>query len=249
MRSLLGRPFGPLYIGEPRGDGLPFPPMSDGSEGLDAQASPRPPAGEPSFSPGDRLGFTNAYDRPEDVPVGWPCRLYELKQVVGYRRSRQNGRRQTWHVADGATIAAEVPAGLHFGPHGAQVPDLLEAIWTLDPARVAKLEVPALQPDRRAIEQIPISLLVAPEGSLQRGAGRAVSAVQAFFESRSWTVGAGGGFYYRGCYFTYIVTDPQWLVAMGLAINAATAITAAPLLDPTTRRHALSAWAALVGEA
>jgi hypothetical protein len=249
MRSLLGRPFGPLYIGEPRGDRLPVPPMSESSEGLDEPASPRPPAGEPSLSPGDRLGFTKVYDRPEEIPVGWPCRLYELNQVVGFRWGTQNGKRQTWRLADGATIAKEVPAGLHFGSHGTQVPDLLEAIWTLDPARVAKLEIPALRPNGRAIEQIPIPLLVAPEGSLQRGTRRAVLAVEAFFESRSWAVGAGGGFYYRGCYFTYIVTDPHWLVAMGLAINAATAITAAPVLDLTTRRNALSAWAALVGEA
>jgi hypothetical protein len=244
MRSLFGRHRRPFYIAEPRGDRLPVPPIS--SDGWDGPAPPRAPAGDPSLSPGDQLGFIKVYHRPEDVPVGWPCRIYELDHLVGLRWGRLNGKPQTWRVVDRATIAAEIPAGLYFGPNGAQVPDLLEAIWTLDPARVAKLEVPALESDRLPMEQIPIPLLVAPKGSLQDGARRAASAVMEHFESRSWAAGAGGGFYYRGCYFTYIVTDQHWLVAMGLAINAAIAMAAAPAFDVTSRRNALSAWEGLV---
>jgi len=50
---------------------------------------------------------------------------------------------------------------------------------------------------------------------------------------------------YRGCYFTYVVTDPQWLMAMGLAYNAAVALTLGPNIVADRRSAALEAWADL----
>ena len=67
-----------------------------------------------------------------------------------------------------------------------------------------------------------------------------------WMENRSWAAGQhGGGFLYRGCYFTYVVTDPQWLMAMGLAYNAAVALTLGPNIVADRRSAALEAWADL----
>ena len=57
----------------------------------------------------------------------------------------------------------------------------------------------------------------------------------------------GGGFSYRGCYFTYVVSDQQWLMAMGLAYNAAVAIALGPAIPRYQRLPALKAWAELTG--
>ncbi len=227
----------------------------------------REPASEPALQVGDRVGpLAFLCHRPEDLVGGWPCRLYDLRELVGLRRDAEElglrngqrvldvhdpfGRREGsrgratpgWLVADEATITAELPGWRYFGPHAEGVPGVLDAIWRLDPARIATLTVPEGSTSKG--EQIPIPLLPASPG-LERGASNAFSACWTFFESRSWTVGEGGSVYYRGCYFTYIVTEPHWLVAMGLAHNALMAHVAGPTLKPDTRRQVLTAWAYL----
>jgi hypothetical protein len=106
--------------------------------------------------------------------------------------------------------------------------------------------VPVELEPRQTLERIPIPLLPQPPKLLDRAGQNASAAVQHFFESRSWSIGAGGGFYYRGCYFTYIDTEPRWLVAMGLAINAVYATVGGPHLGLRVRARALSDWAHLV---
>jgi hypothetical protein len=43
------------------------------------------------------------------------------------------------------------------------------------------------------------------------------------------------------------VSDPQWLMAMGLAFNAAIAIAGGPRIAPDVRAAALAAWVDLTG--
>jgi hypothetical protein len=232
-------PAGPFYHAVPREDRLPIPPMSSDGGGLDEIPAARAEIGSPTLAPGDHVGpLRHLRGLPMDVTPGYPLRLYELSGVVGLRHEGNGDYR--YLVADDAAVAQEVPAWRYFGRFGEDVPDILEGIWTLDQARVSRLVVP---PGERPFERIPVPLLPVPANEL--GARNAAGATMTWTETKSWAAGHGGGFYYRGCYFTYIVSDPQWLMAMGLAYNAAVATALGPGLAPDVRRIALAAWADL----
>jgi hypothetical protein len=273
--ALPALPAGPLYIAVPRGDSPPPTPMTDGNfDEIEGASAARPPATDSLLPPGASTGPQQYLrTRPEDVGAAWPCRVYELGDVVNLRWSatvpgsygltgealrkatekfeRSGGLNKPsvfrWLSADDATIAGELPGWRYFGPHGERVPDILEEIWTLDPARVAALPEPPARGASDALEKITTPVLPAPAGELERAASNASSAVIGFFESRSWATGAGGGFYYRGCYFTWVVSDPRWLAAMGLALNAVRAAVTGPAMDPAVRRRAFEEWHALAG--
>jgi hypothetical protein len=51
---------------------------------------------------------------------------------------------------------------------------------------------------------------------------------------------------YRGCYWVYFVSDPQWLMAMALAHNAVVALALGPRIIATEATATLGAWANLV---
>ena len=237
----LGIPTGPFYHSVPREDDIPIAPMSDDGEGLDRPAPARKPVGPPTLHPGSHVGrLERLTDEPTSLGL-YPMRIYELRDVSGLRRENPSGRWK-YLVADDAVVAHEVPAWRYFGDHGEGVPEVLEGIWTLDPDRIANLAVP---PGEHKFEHIPIPLLQAPKD--HPGVRNAFGAVMTWTENRSWAAGQGGGFYYRGCYFTWVVSDPQWLMAMGLAYNAAIALAGGPQIAPDVRADALAAWSALVG--
>lgn len=239
-------PTGPFFYAVRRPDSPPCPPMSDSGEGLDEKPPQRPPAGDPPFAVGDHIGpLRFLIDRPENVITLWPLWLYEigdLVDLVDLRWSKQGRVRPYPPVASDATIVREIPAWRYFGPRGEGVPEVLEQIWTLDPARIAALEVP---PGRYKPRHIPIEMLDPPDN--EPGPGNATSFVRMWMESRSWVSGVGGDFGYSGCYFVYRVTDPQWLVAMGLARNAVVALAARDWFAPATVDAALRAWQDLAG--
>lgn len=214
--------------------------MSSGGDDLDEPAQPRAVAGPSPLSPGDHLGpIEYLRDRPEDLGHGYPMHLYELRDVAELQWANTPVYR--YLVASDAIVASELPAWRFFGPHGEGVPEVLEGIWTLTAERVSDLVVP---PGDRPWERIPIPLLEFPHDD--RGASNAASTVMWWTESKSWSVGSGGGFFYRGCYMTYIVSDPQWLMAMGLARNAAVAMAAGPAISAAHRDAATAAWSELV---
>jgi hypothetical protein len=240
FRHRSGMPAGPFFHAVAREDQIPIAPMSDSAEGLDEVAAMRAAIGAPTLVPGDHVGpIQHLRDQPTDLS-GYPVRIYELEGVAGLRREGLSKRLQ-YLVADDALVARELPAWWYFGPHGEGVPEVLDAIWTLDPERVSRLVVP---PGDHPFEQIPIPLLAYPKDD--RGAYNAAGAAMNWTENRSWAAGQqGGGFLYRGCYFTYVVTDPRWLMAMGLAYNAAVALALGPNIAPDERTTVLAAWAGL----
>jgi hypothetical protein len=237
-------PAGPFYHGVAREDQIPHAPMSDSGDGLDEVAPPRTALGPPTLAPGDHVGpLQYLKDAPTGLNgVGYPLRIYELRDVAGLRREGQHDRWQ-YVVADDAVVERELPAWRYFGPYGEGVPEVLEGIWNLDPDRVTRLVVP---PGEHKFEQIPIPLFQVPKDD--HGVENAASMVMRWTENTSWAKGSvGGGFYYRGCYFTYIVSDPKWLMAMGLAYNAAVALASGPHIAPAARAVALASWATLAG--
>lgn len=233
-------PGGPFYHAVAREDQIPVAPMSESGEGLHEVTPARAAVGPPTLAHGDRIGpLTHLRDQPTDL-LGYPMRIYKLRDVAGLHWEGPSKGLQHL-VADGAVVDREIPTWLCFGAYGEGVPEVLEAIWTLDHARVSHLVVPA---GSHPFEQIPIPLLAYPKDD--RGSRNAAAAVMHWTENRSWAAGEqGGGFYYRGCYFTYVVTDPRWLIAMGLAYNAAIALTRGPNIVPNHRSAALDAWADL----
>lgn len=268
-------PGGPFYTATPRGDDPPVPPMSDGSlEGMDGTGAGRgavTPAGyRPGMATGERRHLRS---RPEDVGEPWPCRVFELADVVNLRweatvpgsfglrgdalraateRFERSGGLSKpgvhrWLTADSGVIVRELPGWRYFGPFGERVPGILEEVWGLNPGLVAALPDPPARAASDPLERITIPVLPAPDGELARAGSNARAAVVHFFESRSWASNAGGGFYYRGCCSTWIVSDPRWLAAMGLALNAVTAAVSGPAIDPLVRSRALDAWRELAG--
>jgi hypothetical protein len=236
-------PVGPFYVAVGREDRVPIVPMSSDMEGLEDPPPPRAAVGPPTLASGDHFGRIEFLrERPTDfshVP-GYPLRIYEVRDVAGLRRL---GNERYHLVADDVVIDREVEAWRMFGPHGEGVPDVLEAIWSLDSQRVSRLQVPR---GRRPFGRIPIELLPVPDS--EPGAANASRDAIDWTEKRSWSAGQGGGFYYRGCYFVYIVSDPQWLMAMGLAHNAAVTLALGPNVMPFAREAALRAWANLIDD-
>jgi hypothetical protein len=235
-------PTGPFFHAVGRTDSPPNPGMTDRWPDLGEKPPQRPPSGALTLAVGDHVGpLRFLHERPELVfPPGWPLWLYEIADVVDLRWSDPNHR---WphSVASDATVIREIPAWRYFGPHGEGVPEILEQIWALDPDRIASLEVP---PGGHEFGRVPMETLRAPED--EPGPRNASFEVGQWMESRSWVAGVGGGWHYSGCYFIYMVTDPHWLVAMGLAHNAAVALAARDRFDPATVDAAIRAWQDLV---
>jgi hypothetical protein len=237
-------PAGPFYWAVARADRIPIAPMSSNGEGIDEPATPRAAPGTPINHEGEVIKpYGDLLLEPERATVGWPLRLYELRDLEG--TGWEDDSRGSWFYAMSAVVGREAEAWRYFGPHGDGIPELLEQVWRLEPQQVAALG-PARPP--RCPEAIPIPLLAKPGGIVQRGVQNAVECVMNWTENRSWAVGDGGGFYYRGCYLTYVVSDPNWLTAMGLAYNAAVAIAGGPAIDAVARQAALAAWRQLVGD-
>ena len=239
-------PQGPFYVSVPRGDDPPSPPMSSDGEGLDDSASSRPPRGPESPMFGVRVSVAHRVcTRPEDTG-GWPVRLFELAAVDDLRWEPRRGRDGFDLLGSTGAIGNEIASWRLFGPHGEGAPELIEAIWALTPDQVARLPEPVPRCSSDAIEVIGNSLLIsAPGGELERAAQNATGAIVRFFEARTWSLGIGGGFYYRGCYFTWIVSEPRWLLAMNRAFSAAFGLIGGPSIDPALRDRALAEWAEL----
>ncbi len=238
-------PVGPFYWTVSREDRLPIPPMSDRGEGLDEPPGPRQMPGPPTLRAGDAINpGRDLLLHPELAIHGWPLRLYELRDLGGLEWKQDHPGQSPRLCARSAVIDREVPDWRYFGPYGDGIPELLEQVWRLDPQRIA-----ALGPTRVVMpEAIPIPLLPKPDGPAGNGVQNAVGCAMNWVETRSWVAGVGGGFYYRGCYDTYVVDDHGWLTAMGLAYNAAVAIAGGPAVATRERASALTAWRDLVGE-
>lgn len=149
----------------------------------------------------------------------YPSRTYVVRDIHGLRWERYNGR-GFWELRyDEGVISEEVPAWVAFGPHGAQVAEVLERVAGLEVDRVLALPVPAEHTRFR----IPVDLVSDPvDHPLSEAAHRASSTAMVWAENRGWAVDPGaGGHYYRGCYFVYNLSEPHWLSAMGRAMNAA----------------------------
>jgi hypothetical protein len=67
-------------------------------------------------------------------------------------------------------------------------------------------------------------------------------------EDRGWAIDSkAGGHYYHGCYFVYQLHDPQWLSAMGRAMNAASGAVIGEDLPAADAERARREWAELLG--
>jgi hypothetical protein len=241
-------PGGPFYLVEDRGDGPQLPPFSSEAEDLvHAPAPPQPPRA-PSFQVGQQVVAVDIDDVLTRQPLvdpgrsmhSWPVRIYQLESLQGLRWKRPHS---SWEVHwKSARVAAEVPAWRYFGPHGQEVPGLLDRILVLDPERVMQLPV-----DPQAAKfQVPGKRIAVPDEPLHP-ARRAAFHAMLWLEARGWQLGdEAGGHYYRGCYFNYNLSEPHWLAALGIVMDAAAALALGPELDPAERQRVLTDWQRLL---
>ena len=146
---------------------------------------------------------------------------------------------------DTATIAAELPAWLAFGPYGSGVADVLEAIAAVEPSAIWSLDVPEDLPKWRIAVD---GLAWDDRHPLAQMARRAYFSAQQWMECRGWaTDPRAGDHYYRGCYFDYNLHEPHWLSAMGRASNAAALAALGGDVDPRERDRVRAEWLEVVG--
>lgn len=157
--------------------------------------------------------------QPDPTRAPYPSRIYAAGDIAGLRWERLNGRGMWVLHYDEATVLAERPAWLAFGPNGAAVAEVLETVASLTPWQVRSLPVPVgIERGRIAVE------LIEPPRihPLQAVAARAASTAMVWSENRGWAVDpAAGRHFIRGCYFRYELDEPHWLSVMGRAMNAA----------------------------
>lgn len=237
-------PHGPFYLVEDRGDDPEPPPFSADMEDLVHRPIPPRRARPSSFVVGQELRFTQIRDTltaqlltdPVRSMHGWPVRIFRLAEVQGLRWERPHS---SWELRwDSATLAEQLPDWRYFGPHGAEVAELLERILTLTDEQVRRLPV---DPNAGKFE-VPGRRVAIPDEPLHP-VRRAAFTAMLWLEDRGWQLGdEAGGHYYRGCYFSYNLSEPHWLAALGIVMDAAAAIGLGPALDPVERQRVLADW-------
>lgn len=181
---------------------------------------------------------------PDPTRAPYPSRIYAVGDITGLRWERLNGRGMWMLHYDEASVLAERPAWLAFGPHGAAVAEVLEAIASLTAWQVYLAPIPADWSDGYA----PLRLLEIPAAHpLREAAERARSAAMVWTEDRGWAAyRRAGTVRYVGCYFRYEISDHHWLSAMGRAMNAATLAALGGVASPDEAARASREWTELL---
>lgn len=78
------------------------------------------------------------YADPERVFGAWAEPIYQVSSLEGLRWVIRSGK-PSWPVCDAYTIIARLPGWRRFGPHGARVAELLDAIATINLETVHRL--------------------------------------------------------------------------------------------------------------